>query len=97
MPQLLDRWGGYEAGGPALQTICLLSQPYSVFNLIETSSSCSSSHTQAFPQCVFDHWENITADPLVADSQAFKLVTDIRKRKGIKLEVQPLGEYEDKL
>jgi elongation factor 2 len=52
---------------------------------------------QAFPQCVFDHWEVMGADPLSAGSQTNTLVLDIRKRKGIKPEVQPLGEYEDKL
>jgi elongation factor 2 len=52
---------------------------------------------QAFPQCVFDHWEVMGADPMQAGSQANTLVLDIRKRKGIKPEVQPLGEYEDKL
>jgi len=52
---------------------------------------------QAFPQCVFDHWEMMGADPLQAGSQTNTLVLDIRKRKGIKPEVQPLGEYEDKL
>jgi len=52
---------------------------------------------QAFPQCVFDHWELLNSDPLDPTSQAGKLVSDIRKRKGIKLEIQPLGEYEDKL
>eukprot|EP00798_Chlamydomonas_sp_ICE-L_P019978 gene19978-26689_t len=52
---------------------------------------------QAFPQCVFDHWELMNADPLEYGSQTHKLVSDIRKRKGIKLEVQPVSEYEDKL
>ena len=52
---------------------------------------------QAFPQCVFDHWEVMQADPLAAGTQAATLVADIRKRKGIKLDVQPLGEYEDKV
>jgi len=52
---------------------------------------------QAFPQCVFDHWEILNANPLQAGSQAANLIGDIRKRKGIKLEVQPLNEYEDKL
>jgi hypothetical protein len=37
------------------------------------------------------------ADPMQAGSQAHTLVADIRKRKGIKPEVQPLGEYEDKV
>jgi len=52
---------------------------------------------QAFPQCVFDHWEPLQADPLDPNSQAGKLICDIRKRKGIKDFVQPLNEYEDKL
>ncbi|KAJ9532280.1 elongation factor 2 [Haematococcus lacustris] len=52
---------------------------------------------QAFPQCVFDHWEPLPADPLQSGSQAHTLIADIRKRKGIKLEILPLNEYEDKL
>jgi elongation factor 2 len=52
---------------------------------------------QAFPQCVFDHWEMMGADPLQAGSQSNTIVLDIRKRKGIKPDIQPLGEYEDKL
>jgi len=52
---------------------------------------------QAFPQCVFDHWEQMGADPMVAGTQAHTLVLDIRKRKGIKPETQPLSDYEDKL
>ena len=52
---------------------------------------------QAFPQCVFDHWEMLTSDPLEAGSQAAKIVEDIRKRKGVKLAVPPLSEWEDKL
>jgi len=49
---------------------------------------------QAFPQCVFDHWELMQADPMTAGSQTNQLVLDIRKRKGIKAEPQPLSEYE---
>jgi elongation factor 2 len=52
---------------------------------------------QAFPQCVFDHWEVMPADPLSVGSQAHTLVLDIRKRKGLKPEPSPVGEYEDKL
>lgn len=52
---------------------------------------------QAFPQCVFDHWELMNSDPLEADSPSNKIVTDIRKRKGIKLVPPPLSEWEDKL
>ena len=52
---------------------------------------------QAFPQCVFDHWDMLNSDPLNPDTQAGKLVKDIRKRKGSKENVPPLNEYEDKL
>jgi elongation factor 2 len=52
---------------------------------------------QAFPQSVFDHWEVLGSDPLNPDSQAGKLVLDIRKRKGSKPNVPPITEYEDKL
>jgi elongation factor 2 len=52
---------------------------------------------QAFPQCVFDHWDMLNSDPLNPDSQSGKLVKDIRKRKGSKENVPPLNEYEDKL
>ncbi|KAE9446346.1 hypothetical protein C3L33_21761, partial [Rhododendron williamsianum] len=52
---------------------------------------------QAFPQCVFDHWDMMMSDPLEAGSQAATLVGDIRKRKGLKEQMTPLSEYEDKL
>ncbi|XP_040378362.1 elongation factor 2-like [Oryza brachyantha] len=52
---------------------------------------------QAFPQCVFDHWKIMPSDPLVEDSDAAKVIADIRKRKGLKDIMVPLSEYEDKL
>merc|ERR1712194_827550 len=52
---------------------------------------------RAFPQCVFDHWEELGGDPLVATSMAGELVTSIRKRKGIKAEIPPLDNFVDKL
>ncbi|KAM0865546.1 hypothetical protein ACQ4PT_043191 [Festuca glaucescens] len=52
---------------------------------------------QAFPQCVFDHWELMSTDPLEAGSQAAQLVLDIRKRKGLKEQMTPLSDFEDKL
>ena len=52
---------------------------------------------QAFPQCVFDHWEMMLADPLQKESQPNNIILDIRKRKGLKPEPAPLNEYEDKL
>jgi elongation factor 2 len=52
---------------------------------------------QAFPQCVFDHWDMMSSDPLEAGTQAAQLVTDIRKRKGLKEQMTPLSDFEDKL
>ncbi|KAK8500725.1 hypothetical protein V6N12_031385 [Hibiscus sabdariffa] len=52
---------------------------------------------QAFPQCVFDHWDMMSSDPLELGSQAAGHVAIIRKRKGLKEQMTPLSEYEDKL
>ncbi|KAF9622448.1 hypothetical protein IFM89_031251 [Coptis chinensis] len=52
---------------------------------------------QAFPQCVFDHWDMMSSDPLEVGSQAATLVSDIRRRKGLKEQMTPLSEFEDKL
>jgi len=52
---------------------------------------------QAFPQCSFDHWEVIAADPLDPKSRAYAIVMAIRKRKGLKLELPILADYIDKM
>ncbi|XP_019099549.1 PREDICTED: LOW QUALITY PROTEIN: elongation factor 2 [Camelina sativa] len=52
---------------------------------------------QAFPQSVFDHWEMMPSDPLDAGTQASVLVAEIRKRKGLKEQMTPLSDFEDKL
>jgi len=57
------------------------------------------SHTggQAFPQCVFDHWQVMPGDPLDPTQKVGLIVQGIRKRKGLKLEVPALDNYLDKL
>ncbi|KAI7009572.1 Elongation factor, partial [Hortaea werneckii] len=58
------------------------------------------SHTggQAFPQSVFDHWEVLPGgSPLDTTTMTGKIVTDMRKRKGIKPEVPGYENYYDKL
>jgi elongation factor 2 len=52
---------------------------------------------QAFPQCVFDHWEILKANPLEAGSKAHEIIMGIRKRKGLKQELPDLNDYIDKL
>lgn len=53
---------------------------------------------KAFPNCVFDHWENIPADNVRdPNCRINKLVLSIRKRKGLKEEIPALEDYFDKL
>merc|ERR1712085_144651 len=51
---------------------------------------------QAFPQCVFDHWENMPGDAM-QEGKMRDLVLAVRKRKNIKVEMPKLGDYLDKL
>jgi elongation factor 2 len=58
------------------------------------------SHTsgQAFPQSVFDHWQILTGgSPLDGTSKVGQIVQEMRKRKGIKVEVPGVENYYDKL
>jgi len=52
---------------------------------------------QAFPQCVFDHWENLPGDAMEEGSKLQDLILKTRKRKNIKVEMPKLGDYLDKL
>jgi elongation factor 2 len=52
---------------------------------------------RAFPQCVFDHWEEMSGDPLEEGTKANVLVESIRKRKGLKPGIPKLENYVDKL
>merc|ERR1719230_1962334 len=53
---------------------------------------------QAFPQCVFDHWEDLQMGQYdTPGTKLFDLVQAVRKRKNLKAEVPALGEYLDKL
>jgi elongation factor 2 len=57
------------------------------------------SHTagQAFPQCVFDHWQVIPGDPFEANSKCGQVVFTVRKRKGLKEGIPSLDNFLDKL
>lgn len=57
------------------------------------------SHTsgQAFPQCVFDHWQVLGGDPQDASTKCGQIVAGIRKRKGLKPTIPPLEDFNDKL
>lgn len=51
---------------------------------------------QAFPQCVFDHWENLPGNAMDA-GKIQDLVLSCRKRKNLKVEMPKLSDYNDKL
>jgi len=51
---------------------------------------------QAFPQCMFDHWDDVQGDAMQA-GKVQDLVLNIRKRKNIKVEMPALADYYDKL
>ncbi|KAM0684480.1 translation elongation factor 2 [Mitosporidium daphniae] len=57
------------------------------------------SHTagQAFPQCVFDHWQQFPGSPLEANSKISVIVKEIRRRKGLSEDIPALDRYLDKL
>merc|ERR1711939_1159053 len=52
---------------------------------------------RAFPQCVFDHWEQLNGDPKEDGCAAFKIVEKIRARKGLKVGIPALENFVDKL
>jgi elongation factor 2 len=52
---------------------------------------------QAFPQLVFDHWQVLPGDVLDPASKPGVIVQEMRKRKGIKVEVPDYTNYYDKL
>ncbi len=43
---------------------------------------------------MFDHWEQMTYDPLKDDSPANVIMLDVRKRKGLKPLPNTISEYE---
>jgi len=62
-----------------------------------TADLRSNTSGQAFPQCVFDHWQILPSSPLEVGSKTNLLVLQIRKRKGLAPEIPPLDRYLDKL
>merc|ERR1711963_589438 len=62
-----------------------------------TADLRSNTGGQAFPQCVFDHWEVINNDPTEPGTKSNEIVTATRKRKGIPEGVPPLDRFYDKL
>lgn len=52
---------------------------------------------KAFSTYAFDHWQEVTANPLEEGSKAEEIMFNIRERKGLKVEQPDLSEYFDRL
>merc|ERR1712025_860932 len=52
---------------------------------------------QAFPQCVFDHWQILPGDPMQEGTKPYQIVEDCKARKGLKPGIPDLNNYLDKL
>merc|ERR1712025_1235940 len=52
---------------------------------------------QAFPQCVFDHWDDLPGNPLEAGSKMQEMILKVRERKHLKVQMPVLADYLDKL
>jgi len=57
------------------------------------------SHTsgQAFPQCVFSHWQIMSGDINDASSKVGSIIAGVRKRKGLPEGIPPLDRFHDRL
>ncbi|CAD5212270.1 unnamed protein product [Bursaphelenchus xylophilus] len=62
-----------------------------------TADLRSNTGGQAFPQCVFDHWQILPGDPFDSNSKPGQVVTETRKRKGLKEGIPGLDNFYDKL
>ncbi|KAL3055004.1 elongation factor 2 [Trematomus bernacchii] len=62
-----------------------------------TADLRSNTGGQAFPQCVFDHWQILPGDPSDPATRPFQVVAEIRKRKGLKENIPSVDNYLDKL
>jgi len=62
-----------------------------------TADLRSKTQGQAFPQCVFDHWQRMTDDPLDPASKSGEIVLKTRLRKGLSEAIPPLDKYLDKM
>jgi len=62
-----------------------------------TADLRSNTGGQAFPQCVFDHWQILPGDPFDSSTKPAQVVAELRKRKGLKEGIPELANYLDKL
>jgi len=62
-----------------------------------TADLRSNTAGQAFPQCVFDHWQVMSGDPLDTGNKSATVLAETRKRKELKEGAPELENFLDKL
>lgn len=62
-----------------------------------TADLRSNTGGQAFPQCVFDHWQILPGDPFENGTRPCQVVAETRRRKGLKEGIPALDNFLDKL
>uniref|UniRef100_A0A667Y678 Eukaryotic translation elongation factor 2 n=1 Tax=Myripristis murdjan TaxID=586833 RepID=A0A667Y678_9TELE len=62
-----------------------------------TADLRSNTGGQAFPQCVFDHWQILPGDPYDNNSRPAQIIAENRKRKGLKEGIPALDNFLDKM
>lgn len=62
-----------------------------------TADLRSNTGGQAFPQCVFDHWQVMPGDPMQEGTKPHQICQVTKKRKGLKEALPDLNNYLDKL
>merc|ERR1711963_276291 len=62
-----------------------------------TADLRSNTGGQAFPQCVFDHWQVMPGCPLTDGTKPNQIVEECKKRKGLKPGPPSLDNYLDKM
>jgi elongation factor 2 len=62
-----------------------------------TADLRSNTGGQAFPQCVFDHWQVMQGDPMDDSSKPYIVCQDTKKRKGLKMSLPDVSNYLDKM
>jgi len=62
-----------------------------------TADLRSNTGGQAFPQCVFDHWQILPGDPLSEGTKPHQIVQTTKARKGLKPGNPDINNYLDKL
>merc|ERR1712186_192593 len=62
-----------------------------------TADLSSNTGGQAFPQCVFDHWQVMQGDPMQEGTKPHQICQDTKKRKGLKESLPDVNNYLDKL